>query len=638
MPRKKKYAHDEIPAATVRKVIAEQAMLGPGRDEWLEEQKHLHTDALKWAAKTHIDRNFSPLGWYETIIRGGINIRLKDAGGQGRVGIGALVPRAWQRKLSRELIEWRRTQSSRWMELVVKSRQLGFTTYWDAFIWTDGIANPGAGAAVAAHRDETLMALQRNFRIFAGQNKDQGLARRMSDKLFETPGGAYVRLVGAGDDLIRGDSPRHLHISEADYVDDLAEALKSAVPAIERTQYATVVLETTIQRNISTGFKDFVEQCRKGRTDYKIRFISWLDDDTATLPMTPDQERDFMASIESVDNPVREYEQMLRDRMKLSAGQIAFWRSVLRQDAAGDLQAAIEIMPTSLDEALEFTKGTEFFRPEAVEFYEKQIRAPLARYRVTHDALIELGDTDFAGALQLWVWDQPAYGRKYRIGADSADAEKRTAIEGSESHLVVIDEDTGAVVAEWWGYTSATEFAAVLVDVAVRYNRAEIVPEVGFSGDAVVDAIRKTFQYHNVYQREIFGQSGKPDVMIGVDGFSSRSNTRDILKDRVQEGFNERLFDIPSRYLLDQLINFGKRGGVKVRRRGDANVLPDDGVIALGLTCFGHQKMASRLWKPKAPYVPSRVAVVAPKERRGIKIEQEHTGPRFDRIWQCWRK
>ncbi len=638
MPRPKRDPVDSLGPVARKRAAKDQAKLNPGIEDWQAEREFLHPDVLTWAARMHVERGFSPIGWYENIIRGGINIRLKNRSGEGRVGIGKLVPRLWQRKMSRELIEWRRTQNTRWMELVFKSRQPGFTSYWNGFTWTDGVANPGSGALVAAHRDETLMAIQRNFRIFAGQDKDLGLAKRMSDKLFETPGGSYVRLVGANDSLARGDAIRHLHVTEADYVEGLEEALKSALPAVERTPFATVVLETTIQRNMQTDFRDFIERSRKGRTDYRIRFLSWMEDDDTTLSMTDAQARDFMASIDSVDNPVREYEQMLRDKHKLSAGQIAFWRSVLRQDAAGDLQAAIEILPPTLEDALEFTKGAEFFRPEAIEFYEKQIRPPMARYRVTHDGFTELRDSDYPGALQLWVWDQPAFGRVYRIGADSADAEKRVAVEGSESHLVVSDEDTGAVVAEWWGYTSATEFAAVLVQVARMYNKAEIVPEVGFSGEAVVDAIRKTFQYDRIYQREVFGQSGKPDVMIGVDGFATRSNTRDVLKDRIQEGINERLFDIPSRYLLDQLIAFGKRGGVKVRRRGNAKVVPDDGVIALGLTCFGHQKMARRQWLPKTPYVAPIVEAPRAQQRRGIRIEQPRHRPRFDPVWNTWRK
>lgn len=621
-----------------KRQLEEQERLNPGRSEWLAEQAHLHPDTLKWAARTHIERNFSPLGWYETIIRGGLDIRHKSRSGEGMVGIGPMKLRKWQKELGRAILEWRRTQSTRWMEIVVKSRQPGFSTFWDGFIWTDAMANPGSGALVAAHRDETLMALQRTFRIFAKQDKEHGFAKRMSDKLFETPMGAYVRLVGANDSLARGDAIRHLHVTEADYVEGLEEALKSAMPAVEQTQFATVVLETTIQRNIQTEFKDFIERSRKGRTDYRIRFLSWIHDDDTTLTMTPEEEREFMASIDSVDNPVREYEQMLRDRHKLSAGQIAFWRRTLRQDAAGDLQAVVEILPPTLEDALEFTKGAEFFRTEAIEFYEKQVRPAIARYRVTHDGFVELGDSDFPGSLQLYVWDQPAFGRVYRIGADSADAEKRVAIEGSESHLVVVDEDTGAVVAEWWGYTSATEFAAVLVQVSKYYNRAEIVPEVGFSGEAVVDAIRKTFQYDRIYQREVFGQTGKPDVLIGVDGFATRNNTRDVLKDRIQEGINERLFDIPSRYLLDQIINFGKRGGVKVRRRGNAKVMPDDGVIALGLTCFGHQKMARRQWLPKAAWVPAIVEVKKPVQRRGIRIEQPRREPKWDSTWNCWRR
>lgn len=616
----------------------EQEGLNPGMGDWRAELGELGEGVVGWARGVKRERNFDPLGWYEELVRGRIDCRLKDAAGGGRVGIGPLKPRRWQKRLSRELLEWRRTRTTRWMELVVKSRQLGFSTYWDAFIWADGLRNDAAGAAVAAHRDETLMALQRNFRIFAKMDKAAGVAKRMGDRLFETQGGSYVRLCGATDALIRGDSPRHLHVSEADYVEDLEEALKSALPAVERSQFATVVLETTIRRNMETEFKEFIERCRKGRTDYRVRFISWLDDDDATLPLTAEQEREFLASIDSVENHAREYERMLRDKLGLTAGQIAWWRQVLRQDAAGDVQAAIEIAPTSLEEALEFTKGNEFFRPDALEFYERNVRPALKRYRVTFDGFYEATEGEALGGNHLEVWRQPEHGKVYRIGADSADAEKRTMQDGSESFAVVLEEDTGAVCATWRGYTSASEFAAILAQVGERYNRACIVPEVAFGGDAVVDYLRKTVHYPNIYQRELFGRTGVAQVMVGTDGFAQRSNTRDILKDRVQEAVNERLFDIPSRYLLDQLVNFGKRGGAKVRRRGNANVMPDDGVIALGLTCFGHDKMVTRAWRPKSNYVAPVVRVEQPPTRGGIRIEREPRKElRYDPRSNSWR-
>lgn len=626
-PRKPKVSRSE----------AEQEALNPGMAAWRRELEVM-PGVLEWSRTTKSDRNFDPLGFYEHLIRGKLDCRLKDAAGEGRVGIGPLKPRPWQKALARDIIAWRQTQTTRWMELVVKSRQLGFSTFWDAFIWADALCNPGAGAAVAAHQDSTLMALQRNFRIFAKQNKDQGVAKRMSDKLFETLQGAYVRLCGANDALIRGDSPRHLHVSEADYVEDLEDALKSALPAVERSQFATVTLETTIQRNMNTEFKDFVERCRKGRTDYRIRFLSWIDDDTAQLTMDAKQQADFLASIDSSDNHAREYERMLRDKLGLSAGQIAWWRQVLRQDAAGDVQAAIEIAPTSLEEALEFTKGAEFFKPDAVEFYERNVRPPSWRYRMTFDGAHEVPVGDLVVGDILEVWHQPEHGKLYRIGADAADAEKRTVQDGSENFMVVLDEDTGTVCATWHGYTSASEFGAILAQVAERYNRACIVPEVAFGGDAVVDFLRKTAHYSNIYQREVFGKTGISQVMVGTDGFAQRSNTRDILKDRVQEAFNERLFDIPSRYLLDQLLNFGRRGGVKVRRRGNPNVLPDDGVIALGLTCFGHDKMAKRHWQPKANYVAPVIRVEKPAMRGGIKIERERKRElQYDPRSNSWR-
>lgn len=634
-------ARAEIAAYEEDAARADAARIGRGELSWDEEIAAFGGPEFeRWVAETKRKRTFDPVGWYKRILDGEIDCRLKDAAGQGRLGIGTLVPRPWQRKLSREIIEWRRTKTTRWLELVVKSRQLGFSTYWDAFLWTDCQCNPGSGAAVTAQDPGTLMALQRNFRVFTKQDKSEGLAKRASDKLFETPEGSYVRLEGADGSLLRGDAPRHIHVSEADYVDGLEEALKSALPAIERTQFATVVLETTIHRGMSTEFKDFIDRSRKGLTDYRIRFLSWLDDDEACLPLTAEEAADFAASIEADGNPVAEYERKLRDELNLSMGQIAYWRQVLRQDAAGDLQAVIEILPTSLEEALESSSDRAMFKPEAVEFYENQCCDPISRYVVSYDSPTKLRpfDTSIDSVREphVEVWYPPEARAQYSIGADCADAEDREAEEGSENFATVTNWANGDVCAIWHGYCSSTEFALVLAALHWKYNDCMIVPEWNGPGKAVIEALRSTFSVTNIYQRQKFGQI--IETIPGLYGFETRSNTRGILLDRVQSGINGKLFGLHSRTLLDHLKTLARNKGRKARRKGKASNDPDDGAISLGLSTFGHTNLVRGAWHPRVAFQPTLIAPV-PKRQSGIRIEdhRENRGPVYDPVGNRWR-
>lgn len=562
---------------------------------WDDELKSLGTDVAAWARKLERERNFDPIGWYQDIIAGAVDIKQKDAAGIGMVGIAPMKPRKWQRQLSRELIDWRRTKTTRWMELVLKYRQAGYTTYWDAFLWRDISRNRGAGAAVSAHTNETLMALQRNFRVFAKQDKGEGLAKRMGDKLFESPNGSYVRLCGATDALIRGDSPRHLHVSEADYVVGLEEALQSAVPAIERTSFATVCLESTIRRGMGTEFKDFVERVHKGQTDYRIRFLEWHKDETCYVQFTDEQAKDFMASIDSANNPAREYEQMLRDKWKLSAGQIAFWRNVLRQDAAGNLQAAIEIMPVSLEEALEFTKGAEFLYTESLDWIRNMCRDPGSRMKMSVTGMVELDDPrDWRAQPHMLAWTRPEWGQQYVIGADIADEGERSVGEdGSENYAVVANVENGEVVAEWHGYATAPEFANVLHGMARWYNDALVVPEAN-RGLGVIRHLSDNLQYSNIYRRESFTSDA---VMQGeAFGFYTTAQTRPILVERVQDVVNNRKMLIRSKKMHEQLVGFADRRGRPQKKQAVGKVA-DDGCIALALATFGHDGLSSGRWR-----------------------------------------
>ena len=109
-----------------------------------------------------------------------------------------------------------------------------------------------------------------------------------------------------------------------------------------------------------------------------------------------------------------------------------------------------------------------------------------------------------------------------------------------------------------------------------------------------MDFLNVRFNYPNLYRREV------TDGLVLRDtdqyGFKTTSGTRQLLIDRLRFAFNTRRLIIRSQRLLDQLVDFGHRGGAKLETSDKERGLLDDGVIALGIACCVHDHTSR--WKP----------------------------------------
>lgn len=589
-------------------------------------------DHPDWPAKRsqyRVDRNYDPIGFMERIYGGSLTIKQRDAAGEGRGGIGPMRPRRWQRQVMREVAEHRlnpRTDGRdlRWLEAVVKSRQLGFSTLWDGFIWSDSVCNPGTSSLVTAHQVPTLDAIEQNFRWFAGRDKKEGKAGRLAARIFEPKGsGSPIRLGYASQELGRGDSITHTHVSEADYIEDLDDMLDSVLGGTMKTPWGTAELESTLRRGSSTEFKEWLEELTdpayQGDAEavWQVRFLGWMDDETAYVTMDERQTAAFLESHESPDNPVREYERWLFTDRKATPGQVRWWRRMYYSDGRKNLLRTQEMYPTTLDEALKLVKGADFFDKEAIRFYRKMVRPAPHTYYVTYDGM-RLAE-ECAGP-HVEVWFQPEPGKRYIVGVDTADADQRSEEEiGSENYVVVLDLATGRFVAQWHGFTNSQETAIAAWRLAKHYNDAMIVPEVPPGGSGVLDFLVQQLSYGNVYEREVYGNVIY--TLQNTFGFNTRTGSRGVIVGRFQDNFNDKTLGIYSDYLLDQIIAAGKRKG-RPLRKGKAKLGEklDDGFMACCLTMAGHDNAVNDAWAPKdALDGADTIRAVRSKEDRAVE-------------------
>lgn len=541
----------------------------------------------------------------------GLVIKRKE-GGFARLGD---VMRPNQRDFFKNVAAYREAKRPiQWIEL--KCRQwVTMSTNVAAVLASDTMLNAGFDSIVTAQDDDSLDKISTIYRNMFGrtrrEGRKQGKAERMGDRLFSSPLGSSISLQVADADLARSGSGTGLHVSEAGYIQNWNDAQDSMEPFLTDKWWRFWILETTLRRNNPGEFRDFIDGVmEKQFPPWEVHFTAWH--------ANPDLVDYGEGLAEFCEHPP-DYERMLVENLGLKWSQ-AHWYFTKRLSLRGSYEAMQEAYPSTLEEALFLGKGAAFFSADAIRWYTQHLQEPVQRLKMTSSGLrpFELGDSPLNPHVE--VYEAPVFGAKYRGGADCADADERIAVEGSENACVIVNEDTGRMVAVYHGQSSANEFADVLHALGQRYNETDLTVEWNNAGRAVINRLREHHNYTHLYQRETFKYGVSQGVVPGAYGFDTRGHTRGILLDRLQLGVSNRLWTIPSKYVLDAVKVLGKRNGVKARQTsGDS---PDDGAVALALTGIGHDRLTSKAWLPKdiGALEVIEAAQEKPPARRGIRI------------------
>lgn len=221
-----------------------------------------------------------------------------------------------------------------------------------------------------------------------------------------------------------------------------------------------------------------------------------------------------------------------------------------------------------------------------------------------------------SGSLQVWDW--PTAKGEYVIGADAAegrvrDMGARKIKPGTDlmfrdrpdySAIIVIERESGRHVATWHGYLEPTQWAAVLVAIGRHYNTALIVPEINGPGAAAIDVMVRVFRYPKLYRRKVWGRDLSADWSTGEWGWSTQTNTRHFLIQRVHEwlkGAPKTRDAGLVRELRTMEVN---------PRTGEARAMgkhKDDRVMALGMALQGRYEVMHGSIGAESPVPDSRL-------------------------------
>lgn len=443
-----------------------------------------------------------------------------------------LVMNKPQRKLY-ELIreEWRAGKPVR--IIILKARQMGFSTLTEAVIFFLTVTARYVESMIVAHKDEATANLFRMSKRFYDELPEalrpMQRASNARELLFDRPArskgggqglGSRIRCATAGGSGVgRSYTLKCLHLSEfAFWPGDKKETLSGLAQAVPDKPGTVIVIEST-----ANGYDEFkkmwdaaVAAQRDGTDGYQPIFFPWFEMDEYRRAPLPG----FKRTPEEED---------LAETFHLDDKQLAWRRWCIATQCGGDVNLFRQEYPSSPDEAFIAT-GFCAFDKAALVLRRERVRT------LQWERGMFRAEKDVAGRISAFEWVQdergpirilkrPETGAPYVIGGDTAGT-------GSDFFAgQVLDNRTGEQVAVLHHQFGERMYAEQMYCLGMYYNEALIGIETNYS--TYPEMCLEDLGYKNLFVRERYDSyTGK---MAEAFGFETTPTSRPVIVDGLKD-------------------------------------------------------------------------------------------------------
>lgn len=466
--------------------------------------------------------------------------------------------------------------------VVLKARQMGFSTLIEAIFFWAVVTAKNVAALVVAHVDDAtnnLFAMAKRYYDHLPEPvKPLRKASNARELVFAAPTNAPSGTVGldssiriataGGHGVGRSFTLRLAHLSEfAFWPGDKGETLNGIMQAVPDEEGTMVFIESTA--NGFDQFKDIWDEAvaaweRGERDGWCPFFAAWHEMKEYRRRVPPGFVR-------------TEEEQALAEAYGLDNEQLAWRRWCIKVNCGGDVKKFRQEYPSSPDEAF-VASGSCYFDQEAIVLWREHCKENhLARGRFIYDydgvtvSNIRWEDDDQG---EIRIYKKPGKGVPYVIGGDTAGDSG-----GVWSDFFVgqvLDNTSGEQVAVLHGKMDEDQYARMMYCLGWYYNWALIGPETNYSTHPTKELAR--IRYPKLYIREtIDNYTGKLKQSFG---FETTPSTRPVIVAELKEVARDTLSSIHDYETLGEMLSFAKND------KGKPEALPgkhDDLVMALAI-------------------------------------------------------
>lgn len=381
--------------------------------------------------------------------------------------------------------------------VILKSRQVGFSTLIEAILFAFSTQRPYFNSLILSHSQDHANYLLKMCQLYYDcLEKEQPhlcpQKKHSTEFRFEFAHKRSQIEIDTAKNLKsgRGGTNRMVHCSEVAFWPNFEELMKSLMPSVPDKPDSMVFMETTA--NGTNQFYKFWNRINKdfkrGVTDWIPVFIPWSDDEDCVRAFPSPAARDrFIQSL------TREEKEMQK-AYTLTPEQIYWRRMKIENDFFGDEKKFKVEYPICAEEAFQST-SKQVFPQGLLKVQEKSICEPKIIGEIDWDGKKTFLIPNERGDLR--VYEPPKIEHRYVLAADCG----QSATSHDASCAQVIDRTTWRQVATYHSHTDPDLFAKTLFALGAWYYWALVAPELNGPGVAVVSYLRD-LQYPNIYHRE----------------------------------------------------------------------------------------------------------------------------------------
>ena len=445
--------------------------------------------------------------------------------------------------------------------IILKSRQLGFTTFIDIYVLDEILFNTNKDAIILAHKLEDATEIFDKKIDYAIRNMAEDVkgaffklhrnsARKIQVVLDYGPESGSTSSIFVSTSG-RSGTYHLVHISEFAkmcvlYPKRAAEVEAGTFPAVPFDGF--IFIESTAEGQAGRFYEMFQENWLTreaitptlSRVMFMPHFYNWQYDDMEMKKIS-----ETIPANKMMDCEINWIE--YQKEHNLTDLEITYyymkWLQFGGKNGVDAVKKLKQEYPTTPEEAF-LSTGQNYF-PTAKVASQMTITKQGTRGELIFD---DKGELKFQAVStgRLEIWKEPEVGTRYVIGGDTAEG----LAHGDAQVLFVINHKTEECDALYHSQVPPDEFAADAYNVGKYYNWAILGIEVNKDGLWVNDAIEK-LGYVNLYYRKVFDDITQK--ITKYFGWKTTSSTRPFSLAALRAVFLRRNSGFPMKLLVEML-------------------------------------------------------------------------------------
>jgi hypothetical protein len=468
---------------------------------------------------------------------------------------------------------------------ILKFRQGGVTSFIMAWFLIECMRKYTRAVMVAHDKESTEKLLRRgNFLLDNMNGLKPKIGRANEQEIFFPKTNASFTIGTAGSkNFGRSDTITHLHCSETAFWKDPKTTIAGLFQAVPH-ETGVIVKEST-----ANGYGTFHHTEYTKALEGMSRFISFF------YPWHIFKE---YRSRTPLSSPLTEEEEHLKEKFNLDDAQLQWRREKIEE--LEEIAIFQQEYPLTVEEAFRVSGGSYFPNIEVTQ----------------SETWIDTKCTFGPGKVS-YLQPHPLPGFTYILGADSSGG---TGNDYSSIQIICLDT-LEQVLAYRTNIVPPPDFADIIYQFYLQYNKAYLVPEQNQHGLSVITCLRNHGVFGDLYIMKKMAKEINPVHVASSFGFKTTQVSKYKLIGDLQKTLQTlTLYDTAT---ANQLRGFGEDQAGKLGNIGASN---DDDVIALALACEGLRRKL--VYHPGIPIPQKKAAnrgfIVTLEDIRGrIKTTQK---------------